>query len=235
MDLKKSKVFPKLSTRQGLIMDKLKLFYTHDNISKLLPILNGETKLSLRIIDWFVTNYTKKHNVILYNKKNKLVQNKSLKNKTSTKTKKAKYESVEEQFNTYLNYKGQLKAYSKKNFDPFCRRDRIDFYYNDNEFIVTTVGQLNFFKWAIENNVIEYINSHLEVIDKDMNKNIKREEDLNKKSKKIYIKNINSDINLKKIDLDTPEVKKRRKRRELSCSANNNLNKHKFSITLEFE
>ena len=31
------------------------------------------------------------------------------------------------------------------------------------------------------------------------------------------------------------EVKKRRKRRELSCSANNSLNKHKFSITLEFE
>ena len=235
MDLKKSKVFPKLSTRQGLIMDRLKLFYTVDNISKLLPILNGETKLSLRIIDWFVTNYTKKHNVILYNKKNKLVQNKSLKNKMSTKTKKAKYEYVEEQFNTYLNYKGQLKAYSKKNFDPFCRRDRIDFYYNDNEFIVTTVGQLNFFKWAIENNVIDYINSHLEVIDKDMNKNIKREEDVNKKSKKISIKNINSDIHLKKIDLDTPEVKKRRKRRELSCSANNNLNKHKFSITLEFE
>jgi len=235
MDLKKSKVFPKLSTRQGLIMDKLKLFYTQDNINKLLPILNGETKLSLRIIDWFVTNYTKKHNVILYNKKNKLVQNKSLKNKKSTKTKKAKYEYVEEQFNTYLNYKGQLKAYSKKNFDPFCRRDRINFYYNDDEFIVTTVGQLNFFKWGIENNVIEYINSHLDVIDKDMNKNIKREEDINKKSKKISIKNINSDIHLKKIDLDTPEVKKRRKRRELSCSANNNLNKHKFSITLEFE
>ena len=68
-----------------------------------------------------------------------------------------------------------------------------------------------------------------------MNKNIKREEDINKKSKKISIKNINSDINLKKIDLDISDVKKRRKRRELSCSANNNLNKHKFLITLEFE
>jgi len=235
MDLKKSKVFPKLSTRQGLIMDKLKIFYTTDNMAKLLPILNGGTKLSLRIIDWFVTNYTKKHNVILYNKKKKIVKNKSLKNKMGTKTKKSKYESVEEQFNTYLNYKGQLKAYSKKNFDPFCRRDRINFYYNDIEFIITTVGQLNFFKWAIENNVIDYINEHLEIIDKDMNKNIKREEDINKKSKKISIKNINSDINLKKIDLDISDVKKRRKRRELSCSANNNLNKHKFSITLEFE
>jgi len=235
MDLKKSKVFPKLSTRQELIMDKLKLFYTSSNMIKLLPILNGETKLSLRIIDWFVTNYTKKHNVILYNKKQKLVQNKSLKNKITQKTKKAKYESVEEQFNTYLNYKGQLKAYSKKNFDPFCRRDRINFYYTDDDCIVTTVGQLNFFKWAIENNVIDYINKHLDIIDKDMNKNIKREEDINKKSKKISIKNITSDINLKKIDLENTEVKKRRKRRELSCSANNNLNKHKFSITLEFE
>ena len=233
MDLKKSKVFPKLSSRQELIMDKLKLFYNEVNINKLLPILNGETKLSLRIIDWFVTNYTKKHNVILYNTKKKMVLNKSPKNKMVQKTKKAKYESVEEQFNTYLNYKGQLKAYSKKNFDPFCRRDRINYYYNDEKYIVTTVGQLNFFKWAIENNVLDYINKHLDIIDKDMNKNIKREEDMVKKSKKVGMKKKDEKIDLEKVELSVD--KKRRKRRELSCSANNNLNKHKFSITLEFE
>ena len=38
-------------------------------------------------------------------------------------------------FDNYIlihnNYKGQLKAYSKKNFDPFCRRNRIRFYYDD--------------------------------------------------------------------------------------------------------
>ena len=249
MDLKKTKTSFKLSNRQELLLDKLKLFYTPSIMEILLPIINGETKLSLRIIDWFVTNYTKKNNIILYNKKKKLITKKSPKNKFEQKTKKSKYEYVDDQFNIYLNYKGQLKAYSKKNFDPFCRRERINFYYKsnnsdnlDDKFITTTVGQLNFFKWTIENNILDYIKEHLEKIDSDMNINIKRDEDKTKKSKKTSMSSKDDqDINLKSINLDkvnnTPEVepKTRRKRRELSCSANNNLNKHKFSITLEFE
>ena len=237
MDLKKTKYSSKLSNRQELILDKLRIFYNKDTMTKLLPIINGETKLSLRIIDWFVTNYTKKNNVMLYNKTKKLVTKKSPKNEQ--KTKKAKYEYVDNQFNIYLNYKRQLKAYSKKNFDPFCRRERINFYYDDNKFITTTVGQLNFFKWGIEHHVLDYIQTHLDKIDKDMNINIKRDDEDKKKVKKSKKTSMSShtatpepDINLKDVDLD---VKKRRKRRELSCSANNNLNKHKFSITLEFE
>jgi hypothetical protein len=252
MDLKKTKTSSKLSNRQELLLDKLNIFYTQDNINQLLPILNGETKLSLRIIDWFVTNYTKKNNIILYKKKK--VIKKSPKSKIEQKTKKTKYEYVNEQVNIYLNYKNQLKAYSKKNFDPFCRRERINFFYNDTKHI-TTVGQLNFFKWALENNVIDYIKENLDKIDKDMNINIKRDDDILKltksKSKSFKKNNIKKDvideddINLTSINLDTPSElppigdtnykQMRRKRRELSCSANNNLNKHKFSITLEFE
>ena len=237
MDLKKSKVQIKLSHRQELLFDKLKLFYNSDNMGKLLPIINGETKLSLRIIDWFVTNYTKKNNIILYNKKRKIVTKKSPKSKLESKTKKTKYEYVDEQFNIFLNYKSQLKAYSKKNFDPFCRRERLNFFYDNDNHIVTTIGQLNFFKWGIENKVLDYIETHLEKIDKDMNTNIKREEDKVKKSKKNKIKSKDLQIDLKTVNLEETEIeiKKRRKRRELSCSANNSLNKHKFSITLEFE
>jgi hypothetical protein len=33
----------------------------------------------------------------------------------------------------------------------------------------TTLGQLNFFKWAIENRVLEYIESHYDAIERDMN------------------------------------------------------------------
>ena len=233
MDLKKSKVSAKLSNRQELLLSKLKLFYTSSKITKLLKIINGETKLSLRIIDWFVTNYTKKNNVLLYLTKTKSVTKKSPTNK---KTKKAKMESYELPFNIYLNYKSQLKAYSKKNFDPFCRRERINFYYNnDEDFIITTIGQLNFFKWAIENGVLDYIEKHIEVIETDMNKNIKREEDKVKKSKKKEMKkNDNTSIDLKELDLNESKIKKRRKRRELSSSANNSLNRHNFSITLEF-
>lgn len=234
MDLKKSKVSTKLSNRQELLLSKLKLFYSTSKIKKLLKIINGETKLSLRIIDWFVTNYTKKNNVLLYVTKTKSVTEKNTQTK---KTKKVKMESYDLPFNIYLNYKSQLKAYSKKNFDPFCRRERINFYYNnEQDFIVTTIGQLNFFKWAIENNVLDYIEKHIDTIESDMNKNIKRDEDKVKKSKKKEMKktDIDSSINLEELDLNDTKIKKRRKRRELSTSANNSLNRHNFSITLEF-
>jgi hypothetical protein len=33
---------------------------------------------------------------------------------------------------------------------------------------VTTVGQLNFFRWFIENKVIDYALTNIELIDKDM-------------------------------------------------------------------
>lgn len=67
------------------------------------------------------------------------------------------------------NYKGQLKSYNKKNFDPFCRRNRIKFYYEPSKYFVTTVGQLNFFKWAIENYIINYIDDNIKTIEEDMN------------------------------------------------------------------
>ena len=110
----------------------------------MLPIINGISTISLRIIDWFVTNYSKKYNTTIDKYKN---SNNNIK-----------------QFLVFLNYKSQLKAYTKKQFDPFCRRERINFYYdkyNSNKFIETTVGQLNFFRWSILNNVLKYIQENL--------------------------------------------------------------------------
>ncbi len=81
----------------------------------------------------------------------------------------------------YLEYKSQLKAYSKKQFDPFCRRERIIFLDQQKNGIQTTVGQLNFFRWAIENNIIQYVEQNLADIEKDMNQSIRN---LYKKNKK---------------------------------------------------
>jgi hypothetical protein len=77
--------------------------------------------MSLRLIDWFVTNYAKKYNISYIVKKQK--------------------------FFVYNEYKNQLKAYSKKLFDPFCRRERILFQVADITPFETTVGKLNFFRW----------------------------------------------------------------------------------------
>ena len=231
MDLKKTKISPKLCVKQQLLYNNLKQFYKNEErLALLTDILNGRSKLSLRIIDWFVTNYTKKTTIMLYRNIDRLVLCDEPGTVDSNKTKKNKYKSVKssEQFNVYLKYKGQLKAYSKKHFDPFCRRNRINFYYNDEECLVTTIGQLNFFRWAIDYNILDYIRQNLDIIETDMNKNIKRENETDiKKSKKKATPDI----------AGTKEKKKRlrKKRRELSCAATNTLNKQKFSITLEFE
>ena len=161
------------------------------------PIIESKSVISLRIIDWFVTNYSKKFN-ISYNNTSKKKEEKCLK-----------------QFIVYLNYKKQLKAYSKKEFDPFCRRERITFYYSKEKYITTTVGQLNFFRWAIVNNVIKYIEKNLKEIESDMNLSLKKN-------------NTNLSENYE-------SIKRRKKRQELSVSATKKVNKHNVKILVQFE
>ena len=225
----KKKSPQKLSIRQSLMLEKLKLFYENgSNIKKLLDIINSNSKISLRIIDWFVTNYSKKNFVIIPVKKINFM---------SGKTKKKTQNITEEDINVFLNYKAQLKSYSKKQFDPFCRRERISFKYNSKDSIITTVGQLNFFKWAIENNILDYIGKHLKEIEEDMNQNIKKPGGKKKSLKKndgycIQTSKSNSKSNSK---LKSPNPKGRKKRRELSTSAVKSLNKHEGNIVLSFD
>ena len=131
-----------MNNSNELLLLSLKDFYSHEsNVQILLSIINGNSKISLRLIDWFITNYCK-----------------------NIKENKDKNISA-----IYQNYRAQLKAYKKVKFDPFRRRQRITFFYNDNDFLNTTIGQLNFFKWAIENNILEYISTRLEELEELMN------------------------------------------------------------------
>ena len=126
-----------LKTQNELLMKNLMEFYNsnsglrNDNFIKMMNVVNGESKISLRIIDWFVTNYAKK-NFIIYNLPSRDHINNNL-----------------TRFKVYNDYKLKLKAYSKKNFDPFCRWDRVTIPCGLDTFVITTIGQLNFFKWAI--------------------------------------------------------------------------------------
>ena len=143
-----------------LLLESLRKFYENNyNKNKLLSILSNDKKISLRSIDWFITNYSKKNNTyyIVYETNNGI---------PSFKDKNNIYRS---NMNVYHSYKSQLKAYSKKRFDPFCRRDRLLFKIDDKSSVETTIGQLNFFKWAIQNLIIEYIEKNKEVIENDMN------------------------------------------------------------------
>jgi hypothetical protein len=199
----------KVSCKRDLLMVSLTKFFTiNNNINLMLPIVTGKSKISLRVIDWFVTNYSKKNNINYYIQ---IKKNGELLNK---------------QFIVYLNYKSQLKAYSKKQFDPFCRRERISFYYDSNKEIVTTVGQLNFFRWAIENNIISYIKKNLKEVESDMNMSIRN---IYKNSSSKSLKN--KDGKNKK----GKPIKVRRKRKELSVNATKSISKHNVTITVKFE
>ena len=115
----------KIHCKQELIISSLQKFYgNRTDTAEILELLQGTSRISLRLIDWFVTNYSKQYNI--------------------------SYILANQEFLVYTNYKSQLKAYSKKLFDPFCRRERIMFQLSGQQPFLTTVGKLNFFRWAID-------------------------------------------------------------------------------------
>jgi hypothetical protein len=147
-----------MSVKTDLLMYSLTQFFnTKKNIDQMIPIIDQESKISLRLLDWFITNYSKKFNI------NYKVQNKN--------------------FNVHLDYKAQLKSYSKKQFDPFCRRERLNFVYDKDTSIETTVGQLCFFRWSIKNNILKYVLTHYNDIEKDMTNSLKKEKIKNKQKR----------------------------------------------------
>jgi hypothetical protein len=139
----------KIHCKQELIVMSLQTFYaSRTDLAEIMELLQGTSVISLRLIDWFVTNYAKRHSI--------------------------GYLMNGQEFMVYMSYKSQLKAYSKKLFDPFCRRERIMFSLPGSEPFVTTVGKLNFFRWAIEKNIIEYLKKNYEVVETEMNAHMKQ-------------------------------------------------------------
>lgn len=146
-----------IKNKKDVLMDNLNIFFKVNKHFKILKdIIEGKSKISLRLIEWFVTNYCKKYNIQYKLNKNRL-------------------------FNVHLEYKCQLKSYKKKLFDPFRRKDKLQIDLNETHSIVTTVGQLNFFKWAIQNKLLDYILKHIQDIENDMFKRQKKKENKSKR------------------------------------------------------
>jgi hypothetical protein len=185
------------TTQNDLLLNNLVEFYKNDdNLDKMLKIITGESKISLRIVDWFATNYAKKY-YTLYSF--------------------VDVYDISRRFKVYVDYKLKLKAYSKRRFDPFCRWERISIPYKNGTFIETTIGQLNFFKWTLENKVIDYIEENYDTIEKDMNTR-----NSTSKRKEVSIDNNNNN------------TKTRKKREELSVSATKSIKKEKVEIVVNF-
>ena len=193
-----------LNTQNDLLLSNLMEFYKeHDNLNNMMNIINGESKISLRIVDWFVTNFAKKYYTVY-----------------EISTKRGDL-TIMDRFKVYNDYKLKLKAYSKKRFDPFCRWDRISVPYNEDQLMETTIGQLNFFKWAIENHIVEYIQKNYETIENDMNKR-------NLTTKKRIPLDGPSD------KIDNINTKTRKRREELSVSACKTIKKESVKIVVKF-
>jgi hypothetical protein len=155
--------------KEELIIDKLLTFYSNPSNLKVFieVVVNQGTMISLRLLDWFSTNYSKNNRIYISN------------------------------VDIHSNYKNQLKGYKKQYFDPFCRRKRIllkakncdirgqlnkdfvDLEYkivdnpdtiNMENGILTTIGQLNFFKWCIDKKILYYIMKNSNDIEKSMSK-----------------------------------------------------------------
>jgi hypothetical protein len=195
-----------LTTQNGLLMKNLMEFYDERaNLKKMMSIINGESKISLRIVDWFVTNFAKKYYTVydLYTQRG------------------TNQDTI--RFKVYNDYKLKLKAYSKRNFDPFCRWERISIPYDDEKYMETTIGQLNFFKWAIENKIVDFIESNYSAVENDMNGR-------NSTSKR----RSPTDAETPDTTMQSDNTKTRKKREELSVSACKCIKKETVKIVVKF-
>lgn len=135
-------------TKMSLLMKSLTEFYRQSEyIEKMKNIVDQNSVISLRILDWFITNYSKKYRTTIQNRDTLI--------------------------DVYQNYKLQLKSFSKKAFDPFCRKNKIIFYYTEDDFIETSCGQLCFFRWCFENGILDYVKDNLSIIEQDMKNSLK--------------------------------------------------------------
>jgi hypothetical protein len=177
----------KYLSRDDLLMKSIiNFFRDKDYFQQMVDIINKKTKLSLRILDYFAVIYSKKK-AIAYPLK---INNKKL------------------NYIVAVGYKAQLKAYSKKYFDPFNRDELITLYDHNNEPIQTTICQLNFLKWAIKFKVTDYVLEHLDEIEE-------------------HSKQLRQQINSLKT--------KQKNSKHMNISATKSMNKHRVTINVNFE
>jgi hypothetical protein len=137
-------------SRDDLRLQKAQKFLkSGENFSILYNLLEksryNKKKVSIRTLEWFVVNHAESKDI-------------------SYNLEEARTESSE-RFQVNKSYQDQLRIYTKRAFDPFCRGKQCreftkKFKNGDKEVILTlttNLAQLNFFMWAISNRVLDYI------------------------------------------------------------------------------
>jgi hypothetical protein len=148
-----------------------------EQIKTMIDIIYGKSKISLRLLDWFVTRYADKY-------KTRFERTEGATEEADEMDKK-----IDRMFNVHISYKAQLKSYKKRYFDPFRRRKKFKYYFDKEKTLIlcTTICQLNFFRWAFTNEIIKYVTDNYAKISKAMVSMNKIE-----KTKKIKLKSTNA-------------------------------------------
>lgn len=174
------------------MMPSLQEFFSNEhNFDVLREFIDSRksrtNKLSFGLLDWFNVNYSKQYNIEYKH----------------TKLGRTKVVYVWQAYNSALN------GYGKHLFDPFARGKNkggmITLTNDKGESVKTTLRQLNYFRWAINNGVIDYVKAHVDEIYDDFYKR-------NRGVKKV----------------------KGQKKKKISESASGSLGIHKLEMTVHF-
>lgn len=134
-----------LGSREMVLLRKLCAEYTPQLARDvLLPLIDQTSPVSLRALDWAVTNWSKVNNVICSSP------------------------VAGEYTNVHQAYVNTLAFWKRKLFDPFRRRKRITLRL-DGRAHETTLGQANFALFAYRTGVLSYVLGHIDAIEAHMN------------------------------------------------------------------
>jgi hypothetical protein len=134
----------KISRKDEVLLTSILEWYNSDEsrVQQFTDIVKHRNGLSLRIIDWLITNFSKKVSVSI--------------------------ETHGLPGDLYRDYHKNLSAHNKKNFDPFARRQRICIIMFGRERRFSTIGQLNFFRWFLQKNLCSFLLENKSVIERHM-------------------------------------------------------------------
>lgn len=144
--IKKPLINPdQLCGKQRELYDLLDKFFTEEHLKDIIiPILSHKRPIRMRTLEYLVTTYAPIHNVQYRRDERDLTP-----------------------WNLYESYRRELKFGNKKKVDMYKRGAKFPFRKGNSE-ITTSVSQLGFFRWAIQNKVIDWAMAHSEAIKKEM-------------------------------------------------------------------
>jgi len=125
------------------LKEKLIKGMSKKKLTVLADIIDKKSPCSLRLIEWFVSYYSKEHAT--------------------------EYLVNGKMFNVYSSYKDeQMTSYNKKLFDMYRRMERINVKLDNKRVLSTTIAQLNFFTWVFKNKILDYVLQNMQTIRKDL-------------------------------------------------------------------